>query len=57
MGKAVDPELRALKLKGLRVCDLSVFPCPIGAHYQVATYALAEQATKMITARWRKDSP
>ena len=57
MGKVVDRELRVFGVKGLRVCDPSVFPCPIGAHYQVATYTLAEQAADMTTARWRKKSP
>ena len=54
MGKVVDSELKVLGVEGLRVCDASVFPCPIGAHYQVATYAVAEQGATMITASWPK---
>lgn len=42
MGKVVDTELKVLGVEKLRVCDTSVFPCPIGAHYQVATYALGK---------------
>lgn len=42
MGKVVDTELNVLGVEKLRVCDTSVFPCPIGAHYQVPTYALGE---------------
>lgn len=55
MGKVVDPELRVYGVKGLRVCDASVFPCAIGAHTQVATYAVAEQGAAVITADWARD--
>jgi len=52
MGKVVDAELKVIGLQKLRVCDVSVLPCPIGAHYQVASYALAEQAADIITKDW-----
>ena len=56
MGKVVDTELRVMGVERLRVVDASVLPCPIGAHYQVVTYALAEQAAGMITSSWKGKS-
>ena len=47
MGKVVDNELKVLGVERLRVVDASILPCPIGAHYQVVTYAIAEQAAVM----------
>lgn len=52
MGKVVDADLKLIGAQKLRVCDVSVLPCPIGAHYQVASYALAEQAADIITKDW-----
>ncbi|KAL8726093.1 MAG: hypothetical protein Q9166_006930 [cf. Caloplaca sp. 2 TL-2023] len=52
MGKVVDTELKVLGVDRLRVVDASVLPCPIGAHYQVVTYAVAEQAAELITKEW-----
>ena len=56
MWKVVDNELRVMGVERLRVVDESVLPCPIGAHYQVVTYALAEQAADIITSSWRGKS-
>ncbi|KAL9624611.1 MAG: hypothetical protein Q9160_001276 [Pyrenula sp. 1 TL-2023] len=52
MGKVVDPELKVIGAERLRVVDASILPCPIGAHYQVVAYAIAEQAADIITAEW-----
>jgi choline dehydrogenase-like flavoprotein len=48
MGTVVDAECRVRGVEGLRVVDASVFPMPLGAHYQAATYALAEQVADMM---------
>lgn len=43
MGSVVDAKCRVKGIGKLRVVDASVFPIPLGAHYQATTYALAEQ--------------
>ncbi|CZR66971.1 related to choline dehydrogenase and related flavoproteins [Phialocephala subalpina] len=48
MGSVVDTECRVKGLKGVRVVDASIFPAPLGAHYQAAVYALAEQMAQRI---------
>ncbi|RSL89643.1 hypothetical protein CDV31_015837 [Fusarium ambrosium] len=52
MGIVVDAECRVKGVEGLRVIDASVFPMPLGAHYQAATYALAEQMADMIVGNY-----
>jgi choline dehydrogenase-like flavoprotein len=49
LGRVVDAECRVKGVRRLRVADASVMPAPISAHYQVATYAIAEQAAEMIS--------
>lgn len=48
MGKVVDADLKVYDVKGLRIVDASVIPVSIAGHYQVATYATAEQAADII---------
>lgn len=48
MGRVVDADLRVMGVRGLRVADASVLPCPLGGHYQAAMYALGEQAAEVI---------
>jgi choline dehydrogenase-like flavoprotein len=45
MGSVVDSECRVIGFEGLRVVDASVFPFPMGAHYQAIVYAVAEQVS------------
>ena len=53
MGKVVDVDLKVYNVKGLRIVDASVIPVSIAGHYQVATYATAEQAADIILATWK----
>jgi len=42
MGSVVDSGCRVIGMEGVRVVDASIFPNPLGAHYQAAVYAIAE---------------
>lgn len=47
MGSVVDTDCRVKGLEGLRVVDASIFPMPVGAHYQAIVYAVAEQVSSL----------
>lgn len=62
MGSVVDAECCVKGLEGVRVIDASMFPNPLGAHYQAAVYAIAEMVCSslnfgsfyiLIWYRWR----
>jgi len=48
MGNVVDTECRVKGIEGLRVVDASIFPMPIGCHYQAIVYAVAEQVSMSV---------
>ena len=50
MGTVVDTELRVCGVHRLRVCDTSIMPVPLAAHYQVCTYAIGEKTADLILA-------
>ncbi|KAL8961606.1 MAG: hypothetical protein Q9193_001865 [Seirophora villosa] len=51
-GGVVDDRLRVYGVKGLRVCDASVFPLHIAAHLQATVYAIGEKGADMIKEDW-----
>ncbi|KAF2011071.1 GMC oxidoreductase [Aaosphaeria arxii CBS 175.79] len=51
LGKVLDTEFRVKGVKGLRVCDASVFPEPLGAMPMQTIYALAELCADLIAGQ------
>jgi choline dehydrogenase-like flavoprotein len=51
LGTVLDGEFRVKGIEGLRVCDASVFPEPVGAMPSCAVYALAELCADMVAGR------
>ncbi|KAF2802516.1 putative glucose dehydrogenase [Mytilinidion resinicola] len=48
LGTVLDAEFRVKGVRGLRVCDASVFPEAVGAMPQATVYAFAELAAELI---------
>lgn len=44
----VDSKLSVKGVKGLRICDASVFPAPVSATTQATVYAVAESLADMM---------
>jgi choline dehydrogenase-like flavoprotein len=51
LGTVLDGEFRVKGLEGLRVCDASVFPEPVGAMPSCTIYALAELCAELVAGR------
>lgn len=49
----VDQELRVHGVRGLRVCDTSVFPEIIGSHTMAPAVVVAEKCADLVKATWR----
>jgi choline dehydrogenase-like flavoprotein len=50
LGEAVDTKLRVKGVRGLRVCDASIFPGHVSGNIMSTTYAVAEKAADLIKA-------
>ena len=48
MNSVVDLELRVHGVRGLRVCDASVFPDTVSGHPAIPVMAVAERAADII---------
>ena len=51
LGSVLDDEFRVKGVSGLRVCDASVFPEPVGAMPSCTVYALAEMCAELVAGR------
>jgi choline dehydrogenase-like flavoprotein len=49
MGMVVGTVCKVKGVENLRVVDASVFPFPLGSHYQATVYAVAEQVSVLLT--------
>ncbi|XP_018377167.1 PREDICTED: glucose dehydrogenase [FAD, quinone]-like [Trachymyrmex cornetzi] len=49
----VDPKLKVIGIRGLRVADASIMPDIVSAHPNVPIYMIAEKAADMIKEKWK----
>ncbi|KAL8738821.1 MAG: hypothetical protein Q9181_000425 [Wetmoreana brouardii] len=49
LGSVVDADMSVRGVNGLRVCDGSVLPSPVGGHPQATLYGIAEKAAELIS--------
>lgn len=48
----VDPELKVIGIKNLRVVDVSIMPTPIAGHTSLPAYMIGEKVADMIKNTW-----
>lgn len=51
LGKVLDDEFRVKGVTGLRVCDASVFPEPLGGMPSLTIYALGEMCAELVAGK------
>ncbi|KAL8861989.1 MAG: hypothetical protein Q9178_001444 [Gyalolechia marmorata] len=54
LGSVVDADLRVQGVEGVRLCDATVLPSPVGGHPQATLYGLAEKAVEIIMRQQAK---
>lgn len=53
LGSVLDAEMRVHGVEGLRVCNASAIPTPVGGHPQGTLYGIGELAAQMIAEKAR----
>ena len=53
LGSVLDAEMRVRGVEGVRVCDASVLPSPVGGHPQATLYGIGEVAAEKIMHKFK----